>query len=232
MASFSQYAAGDTRFNIAADEVVRKFSFGTHWMKVRIGVRLAFYTAGATISNAGFAIGFCQGDTVTFAHPNTINYVGFALGSGGTSWTGTLTYNAGAGNPYYITATASTHTFVTKLAGALSTSVISGTTSYVTANPAGAASLLYVELTKLPAGYTVSLLGPAGAATGQTNHTAANFLTALETDLATALTNISVRATTTVTTSLPSFSWDTASVVWNTAATAVDLLDFGVVRYY
>ena len=229
MAIIYQASATDRRCQLGAEELVRKMAFGTNWMRLRIGVRLVFYNAGANISNAGFAVGVCEGDVNTFSSNSTTNYVGLAIGAGGTDWTSTYSYTAGP--PAYFV-TASSHNYLQKGPGGLSFTTNAGSGFTVPSAPLTTNAPLYLEVTKLNNAFKIEWIAPTTPGASQTSYTSTQFLSGLETGTSLPFTGYATRGTATVTSGLPAFSWDTLSVVWTRNVLPVDILDIGVARFY
>ena len=227
--------AGDKRLQIGAEELVRKFSFGTAWTKLRIGIRLSYANPSAiNISelDCGLILGVCEGDTNTFSSPTTTNFVGIAPQTGGSYlWTGTWSYQGASPITYSIQT--GNHCYLQKDPTGLSAATFAYTAaSYITARPTTHACAYMLDITKQNNAVMFRMIGNNGSIDATQNVTQAAFLTMMENDNTNAGTSYNTTSVTTRTSSLPARTWDTMSISWNKCTKPFDLFDVAVARFY
>mgnify|MGYP003377941999 CR=1 FL=1 len=93
----------DKYLTLANEEWVRTLAIGNDWNKLRLGLLLAVTPDGTNpLGGTALMLGLCSGKTNPYGAASTTNFVGAALhGSTPGATTGTLSYVAGAGNPYF-----------------------------------------------------------------------------------------------------------------------------------
>ena len=100
----------DKYLTLANEEWVRTLAIGNDWNKLRLGLLLAVTPDGTNnLGGTALMLGVCSGKTHPYGAASTTNFVGAGLhGSTPGGPTGTLTYVAGAGNPYFTSGGSST----------------------------------------------------------------------------------------------------------------------------
>ncbi len=159
----------DKYLTLANEEYLRPLSIGNNWSKLRLGLMLALSPNGtSSLTGCSLVVGVCSAATPFnttggYAAASTGNFIGVDIVTdGGGAGPGTLSYNAGAGNPYYSTLysgarrrVGTTDTFV---AAANSTHAVTQNTGTLQRR-----TLLYVEITKGSPNYTVKYYAANGA---------------------------------------------------------------------
>lgn len=148
----------DRYLELSNNEWVRPLSIGNTWSKIRLGVLASITPNGTSDIVPKFVLGMCSGSSNPFGAGTTTNFVG-----AGFVHALTLTYNAGAGNPYYTSANSTGR--ITRVGstvvytGGLTGTFFSNTGSLSRRCP------LIVDITKGSPNYTVKTYTPSSAAT-------------------------------------------------------------------
>lgn len=71
MAFIVEDLIGDRAIQIGVEEIIRPFSFGTNWNKVRVGVRFSCYAISAISTGYGPYMGICTGNEALFSTNTT-----------------------------------------------------------------------------------------------------------------------------------------------------------------
>jgi len=223
----------DKYLTLANEEWARTLAIGTDWTKLRIGVLLAVTPDGTNnLAGSALVLGVCSGKTNPYGAASTTNFVGAAMHGitpGGT--TGTFTYVAGSGNPYFTS-------IGSWPASRVATDVISGaataTTFLLTANTGSTQrrSPLYVDIQKGSPNYTLTRWTPlASQALFQTGDcSAAEFLAGLEMPTPTwANTNLTSSNGTVAASETPG-ALDTVDLFWNKTALPLEVYALAAYR--
>lgn len=97
--TFALEPTADKYLALSSEEWVRTLTIGSTWDQLRVGLMVAMTPNGTTDTlSATLQIGVCSGSTNTLRTPLTTNGYFSLITSEAT----TLTYNAGAGNPYHV----------------------------------------------------------------------------------------------------------------------------------
>jgi|PlaIllAssembly_1097288.scaffolds.fasta_scaffold00564_3 hypothetical protein len=153
MAFIVEQYASDRAIQIGREQLFRKFSFGTNWQRIRIGIRAAM-TAPATASIGGFFNGpilaLCTGPIGPFS-PATVDCIfnNFWGGQG-------MTLAGSAPNQYYdLGSTGWTHVSYQKVGGTQSNSTGFGFgRTCISASPSALRSFFAFDVTKGTIGAT------------------------------------------------------------------------------
>lgn len=86
MAFITQYMTGDQRIQLGRESFVRKFTWGTNWRRIKIGMLVAVNDTFTTVYGASFKVGVAAGDSYGYDSPNIVDYIGYMFG--GATWTG------------------------------------------------------------------------------------------------------------------------------------------------
>jgi hypothetical protein len=105
MAQLVQSFVGDTALRLQDEEFIRRLSFGTDWIHLRIAVSMSVPQATGTLGFTPFlSIGLCQGTALGVKSASTTEWVGLRVGNGTSNvWTfnaGPPTYLSGGPFPY------------------------------------------------------------------------------------------------------------------------------------
>jgi hypothetical protein len=139
-------------------------AIGNDWNKIRLGVLLAVTPDGTNnLGGTALMLGVCSGKTNPYGAVSTTNFVGVALHTstpGGT--TGTLTYAAGAGNPYFTSGGAWP---ASRVGSNLFSGTGDGTPLLLTSNVGSTQrrSPVYVDIQKGSPNYTITRWTPASS---------------------------------------------------------------------
>ncbi len=159
----------DKYLTLGNEEYLRPLSIGNNWSKLRLGLMLALPPNGTSnLTGCSLVVGVCSAaspfnTTGGYAAASTRNFVGVDVatdGSGGAAL-GTLSYNAGSGNPYYST----TYSGARRRVGTTDTFVAATTLTHAVAQNTGTLqrrTLLYVEIAKGSPNYTVKYYAANG----------------------------------------------------------------------
>lgn len=139
---------------IAQEEFVRKLTIGNTWSTIRVSLLLGLnYNIATDLTNCQLMVGLCSGTTNPFGAVTTTNFVGANLitRSGGV---GSMTYQAGAGNPYIYGTLGIAAT--TKVGAVVANNTISSSSYYIPIAGVGTArrSFVGVYITKGSPNYT------------------------------------------------------------------------------
>jgi hypothetical protein len=210
----------DKDLQIGNEEILRPLSIGTNWQKIRIGVRMGIHGSGNVVG-AGFAFGVCTGNS-GYKTNLTTEWVGAHFGNLVDASTYTYTI---AAPPYYTVGSIS-FAALTKLAGVATLRGGATQTSYLSALPTTARTMMFIDIAK-GTPYTVTTYNPASVANVQTDATTSLFLQGMETDGTP--TGITLPGSTTWTHPGPGLM-DTLSVTWNRSVPAMNIFDIAVAR--
>ena len=232
---------GSRLFNLVADkygtlaneEFARTLAIGTDWNKIRLGLLLAVPLDGTNnLPGTALMLGVCSGKTNPYGAASTTNFVGAALhGSTGGVTTGTLTYSAGSGNPYF----SSGGFWPAVRVGVDLTSGTGVAAAFVLTSNAGSTqrrSPLYVDIQKGSPNYTITRWAPS---TGQGQFqsgdcSSAEFLASLELPTPTWLgINLTSSAGTVAASETPG-ALDTVDVFWNKSAFPLEVYALAAYR--
>ena len=176
----------DKYLTLANEEYLRRLAIGSNWTKLRLGAMLALPPNGTeNLTLCSLTLGVCAGatpfsGTQGYAAASTGNFIGIDICSdnSGGSGQGTLTYNAGTGNPYY----SSSFSGARRRVGTTDSFAANTTLSHAVAINTGTLqrrTLLYVDITKGSPNYTVKYYPETGTL-AQLDFTPAHFLDGLE----------------------------------------------------
>lgn len=71
MAFIVEQFVGDRGIQIGVEDVIRPFSFGTNWSKIRVGIHFAINGTGNTAANIGPRLGVCTGNNAYLSNTTT-----------------------------------------------------------------------------------------------------------------------------------------------------------------
>ena len=147
----------DKYLTLANEEFVRTLAIGNDWNKIRLGLLLAVTPDGTNhLTGTALMLGLCSGKTNPYGAASTTNFVGAALhGSTPGGTTGTLSYAAGSGNPYF----SSGGTWAAARVGTGLTSGAAAATSFILTSNVGSTqrrSPVYVDIQKGSPNYTIT----------------------------------------------------------------------------
>lgn len=204
------------------EEFGRTMSIGTNWTKIRIGIRCAVNGVGGLI-NAGLALGVCQGTTNMYKSVTCTDFVGIHFGITPDNSTFTFVLTSPA---YYTQGSVSLPT-ITKVNGTLTNRSGQNTTSYLGSAPGTTAVVGYVDILK-GSSYTVTPYWPNSVGNVQTNSTALQFITGMETDG----TPSNVAAYTAATYAYTGAGlFDTVNVSWSRSTPTLTIFNLAVCRF-
>lgn len=168
-------ATEDKRLVLSNDQAGRIMDIGTDWLTIRIGFRFAFNPAGSTAAISGspqHVIGLTSGTDAMYGDESCQHFLGVVSNAS------SLNYQAGSGNPYYLSSGAGWA--ARKRVGTTNTDVAMAKTYYQTGNVASIRNLVLVEIVKGSPDYTVSLYSANAATAAQADVSLATLQAALE----------------------------------------------------
>lgn len=230
MASIIETVVGDRRIELMNEEMVRKFSFGSRWTQVTVGVR--FMVNGVvtipSTQSPEFIIGLCAGNK---AYKGTV-----------TDMIGVICCPVGnmifaAGPPAYYIAQTTNTTFVTKTGASRSATTVNtgAQNNYVSATPA-APHMFAVTFTRSPAGSGITpdrIIRPVSIAEVQAGCNFDEFIRNIENETGSNPSTIkatggAVGAFTHTTVNV----FDSAFVYWSHNYPSAEISDWIVIRNY
>lgn len=235
MAFIVEQLIGTKGVQLGYEELVRPFSFGTNWQKIRVGVLWAGNVTAVMGDNVAPFIGICTGYEGRYAASSTdalfINYT-HAIGSAGSL----------LGTPpatYYQTTAGSSSIFPRQRVGTTTTALSVGTTGSIytqySANPTNHYTAGMFTVTKGTVGAAAvgfDLIYNAGGGTSAaTNISRSAFLAQMESEV-TPLGTLSRQAVTS--TNLPlrfDKDWDSMTVGWVRSTPTLVIACMTVVRF-
>jgi hypothetical protein len=230
MAFIVEQYVGDRGIQIGVEDVIRPFSFGTNWEKIRIGIRYAAngYTDLPT-STFGIRLGICTGYAGTLSGTTTdcIFAVNWGSAQGGTiSGTAPLRYYGASFSPASV--------LMWQRVGSTTTSfgTMSTTTPSFSANPTALRSMMMVDITKgtIGAAAIAATSYQMTAVQVVSDKTRGDFLAAMETEVSPAgVTGVNLSSP-----NLPTRfvkDWDSMVVAWPRSTPTVCVYDMTVVRF-
>lgn len=235
MAFIVEQLSGEKGVQLGYEEIVRPFSFGTNWQKIRVGVLWAGnITAVMGVHIAPF-IGVCTGYEGVYAASTTdalfINYT-HGIGSSAGSLLGTPPAT------YYQTTGGTTAIFPRQRVGTTTTALSAGTGSIYTqysANPTNHYTAGMFTITKGTVGAAAVgfdlIYNAGGAASAATNISRSAFLAQMESEV-TPLGTLSRQAVTS--SNLPlrfDKDWDSMTVGWVRSTPTLVIACMTVVRF-
>lgn len=223
----------DKYLTLANEEWVRTLAIGNDWNKLRLGLLLAVTPNGTNpLGGTALMLGLCSGKTNPYGAASTTNFVGAGLhGSAPGVTTGTLSYAAGAGNPYFSSGGSWP---ASRVGGNVIAGAGDATAFILTAN-AGTTqrrSPVYVDIQKGSPNYTITRWVPVSSQgqfqTGDAS--AAEFLAGLEVPTPTWL-NINLTSSGgTVAASETPGTLDTFDLFWNKSAFPLEVYALAAYR--
>lgn len=228
MAYIVEQFTGDKGIQLANEEIIRPFSFGSNWQTIRIGIRCACnaYTA---LSSIDFRLGVCTGSVASYGNPTDALW--FPL----WSTSATLVY---FGTPPNVTQSQESSLGVPlyQRVGGTTSTAGSGTVlrSTCSSNPTVLRSLWFVEITKGTVGSStltqLSSIFRNSTGSGQTDATRGDFLSFMETS-GTPTTMVAVALGATVLPIRFVKDWNAMFVAWPRSTPTVCIYDMAVVRF-
>ena len=224
------FLAGDTRLQLGAEEITRPLAFGSHWTKIRIGMRIAFL-GGTSFTGGAFSGGVCLGSK-GFSAVDCTDAVGAWMGTAANPYTQTWTYLANYG------ITTNTNPGITgfrKVGPAITSTATGGSyisfCAYTITNTNYSAH--YWDITRASATTaTVSVWNPGNTTYSNINVTLANHMTNMESEntvVAVASNYAQNFATGIVTTNA---AWDNIFISWSRLIPVIEIRDLSVIRFY
>lgn len=226
MAYIVEQFAGDKGIQLANEEVIRPFSFGTNWSVIRIGIRMAV-NAYSALSAIDFRLGICTGSVASYGSP--VDALWYPL------WqqAATLTY---AGSPPTQSQESSLGTVGYQRVGTTSSNIGSATVlrPVCSSNPTVLRSLWFVQITKGTVGAAAfgmdSIFRRSDGGFSTTDATRGDFLAYMETSG----TPATMFALSVATTGLPlrtAKDWNAMFVAWPRSTPSLCIYDMSVVRF-
>lgn len=233
MAYIVEQYVGDKGIQLANEEVIRPFSFGTNWQTLRIGVRCACNALSA-LSSMDVRMGLCTGNQASYGTPTdavwlTLWRVDVSLVVTGTPPITVQTQNSSFNTPAWQRVGSTTTSFG---ASTLLRSTISN-------NPSALRSVWMVEFIKGTVGSATmtgisSIFKQANAGTGTGNGlidtTRGDFLSWMETP-GTPTTTVRLNLSTSTLPIRFTKDWDSMFVAWPRSTPTVCIYDMTVVRF-
>lgn len=227
MAYIVEQYTGDRGIQLANEEIIRPFSFGTNWQTIRVGIRCACnaYTA---LTAVDFRLGVCTGTVASYGTP--VDAIWMPL------WqtAATLTY---FGTPPFVTQSqeSSLGTVGGQRVGSTTSSLGSFTLlrSTCSSNPTVLRSLWFVQITKGVVGNSslpdMTSLFRNSTGSGQTDATRADFLALME---APGTPTTMIAATNAPTLPIRFVKdWNAMFVAWPRSTPSLCIYDMAVVRF-
>lgn len=225
--TFALEPTADKYLALSGEEWVRTLTIGSTWDQLRVGLRVAMTPNGTSDTlSATLQIGVCSGSTNTFRTALTTNGY-FSLV---TSEATTLTYNAGAGNPYHVV-TSSTRG---KRVAATTTLSATDTADHYIATNTGTIQRrtpIYVDFQKTAG--LIKLHYWATASFVQQDYSQAQFLDGMQISGAPTVGGnlMSTSTQTSMTFSEAAGGLDTISVYWNKAGFPLEVYAISAYRF-
>lgn len=231
MAYIVEQYVGDRGIQLANEEIIRPFSFGTNWQSLRLGIRCACNAVGA-LAAVDFRMGLCTGSVASYGTPTdavwfTLWQVAASLAVTGTPPITVQTQDSSLGTPAW------------QRVGSTTTSFGSATIlrSSLSNNPSALRSVWMMEFTKGTVGNStlgglssIFKTATGGTGNGLVDTTRVEFMSLMETQGTPALT---ARADLTAITLPIRFNkdWNSMFVAWPRSTPTVCIYEMAVVRF-
>ena len=213
MATIAATILNDNRLILGNEEYGRTMTIGTHWGKIRIGLRYAIQTdAASNIANTQFVVGVSQGTTAMYKNGSCTDFIGFSFGQ--TLDNSTFTLAAGPPTYYSIGASVREGYLVSNVAGSKTTVNASTSTVYLPGSPTGFLGWNFLDIQKLGAsGVSVTIWRNTTATDVQVGRSLDAFNKAMENEGTPggSLTALPM----TLAAYAGNFAWDTLDIAWN-----------------
>lgn len=238
MAFIVEQYTGDQGIQIGAEDVIRPFSFGTNWQKIRIGCRLALNGYGSlgdtslygAAQAGGPRLGVCTGSLGALASSTTDAVWGSYWANFDIVIAGTAPLR------YYRPSSGSALFFFKGFQRVGTTSTIFGSSSVTTpsfsANPTALRSNYFIDFTKGTIGNStiVMTFWYNTVANVVSDRTQGDFLAAMENEAAPALMSAYSLSSPTLPTRFVK-DWDSMLVGWTRSTPTMCVYDICVVRF-
>lgn len=238
MAFIVEQYTGDQGIQIGVEDVIRPFSFGTNWQKVRVGCRIALNGSGSlgdaslygVAASGGPRIGVCTGSLGALASSATDVVYGacwanFDITIGGTAPLRYYRYNSVSAFNFFRCFQRVNTTTTTFGSSSLATPAIS-------ANPTALRTNYFIDFTKGTIGNsTIAMtLWYMTTANVVSDRTQGDFLAAMENESAPALMSAYTLSSPTLPIRFVK-DWDSMLVGWNRSTPTACVYDICVVRF-
>jgi hypothetical protein len=230
MAFIVEQYVGDRGIQLGVEDVIRPFSFGTNWQKIRVGIRLAANGYDTLpIGSFGPRLGICTGYGGTYGNATDCVF--------STFWNSVQAGNIGgtAPNRYYTSSTATFSNVLSQRVGSTTTTFGTrvNTTPSFSANPTALRSYWFMDVTKGTVGVAALSAVSTWTMTSTqvlSDRTRGDFLAAMEAETSPSSLTENVYSSITLPTRFVK-DWDSMVVGWSRSTPTLCVYDMTVVRF-